>query len=182
MGALATVQTAVFDIAHQVRVTTREHLGHQAVVIRRLIPWMGVLKRLPMIGKDLLEDTPVPRGFGHHRVAPSEGDMIVTVKRLYHGLAASSTPHRAIHGHPHPARSSLLNGSFRDRKNEKSFYVAAVVKPPCVFFFPACSGRCVTSPRAGSRLPWMLAPRASNDLQLYTTTFLRRPAPGRWPP
>ena len=34
-------------------------------------------------------------------------------------------------------------------KNEKSFYVAAVVKPSCVFFFPACSGRCITSPRAG---------------------------------
>ena len=30
-----------------------------------------------------------------------------------------------------------------------TFYVAAVVKPSCVFFFPACSGRCVPSPRAG---------------------------------
>ena len=55
--------------------------------------------------------------------------MIVTVKRLYHGLAAASTPHRPIHGHPQPPRSSLINESFRDRKNEKSFYVAAIVKP-----------------------------------------------------
>ena len=45
-----------------------------------------------------------------------------------------------------------------------AFYVAAVVKPSCVFFFPVFSGRCVTSPRAVSRLPWALAPRVSNDL------------------
>jgi hypothetical protein len=42
-------------------------------------------------------------------------------------------------------------------------------------------GRCVTSPRAVSRLPWALAPRASNDLPPYTTNFLSSPAPGRWP-
>ncbi len=34
-----------------------------------------------------------------------------------------------------------------------SFYVAAVGKPAGVCFFPAFSGRCVTSPRVGSRLP-----------------------------
>jgi hypothetical protein len=67
-------------------------------------------------------------------------------------------------------------------KNANSFYVAAVVKPSCVFFFPAFSGRCGTSPRAVWRLPWALAPRACNDLQPYTINFLRSPAPGRWPP
>jgi hypothetical protein len=46
---------------------------------------MGALKRLPVIGEDLLEDTPVPRGYCHHAVAPSEGDTLVTVQRLYHG-------------------------------------------------------------------------------------------------
>src|SRR5262245_1514837 len=120
---LATLLAAVFDIAHLFRVATCQHLGYQAIVVRRLIPRMGVLKRLPVIGKDLLEDTPIPRGFGHHRVAPSEGDRIVTVKRLYHGLAAASTPHRPIHGHPQPPRSSLINESFRDRKNEKSYTI-----------------------------------------------------------
>jgi hypothetical protein len=42
----------------------------------------------------------------------------------------------------------LRHGDFRDWEKEISFYVAAVVKPSCVFFCPACSGRCVTSPRA----------------------------------
>jgi hypothetical protein len=40
---------------------------------------MGVLKRGPVIGKNLLEDTPVPRDVCHHRVAPSEGDQVVWV-------------------------------------------------------------------------------------------------------
>src|SRR5215813_11491490 len=121
MLPLATLLAAVFDITHLVGVATREHLGYQAIVVRGLIPRVGVLKRLPVIDKDLLEDTPVPRGFGHHRVAPSWGDRIVTVKRLYHGLATSSTPHQPVHGQPHYPRSSLINGSFRDRENEKSY-------------------------------------------------------------
>jgi hypothetical protein len=38
-----------------------------------------------VIGKDLFEDAPVPGGLCHHRVAPSWGDQIMVVKRLYHG-------------------------------------------------------------------------------------------------
>jgi len=30
-----------------------------------------------VIGKDLLENTPVPHGLGHHQVAPSWGHQIV---------------------------------------------------------------------------------------------------------
>src|SRR6267143_5312233 len=56
---LTAVQAAVCDIAHQVWVPTRQPLGYQAVVIRRLIPRMGVLKRLPVLSKDLLKDMPV---------------------------------------------------------------------------------------------------------------------------
>ena len=37
-----------------------KHLAHQIIVIGGLIPRMGVLKRLPVIGKDLLKDAPVP--------------------------------------------------------------------------------------------------------------------------
>src|SRR5713101_6515418 len=121
MLALATVQATVFDVPHLFRVATPKHLGHQAIIIRRLVTRMGVLKRVPVIGKDLLEDTPVPRGCCNHRVAPSGGDTIVTVQRLYHALAASSTPHRPVYGPPQPPRSSLINGSFRDRKNAFSY-------------------------------------------------------------
>jgi hypothetical protein len=84
MGALATLQAAIFDIAHLVRVPTREHLRHQALIVGRLVTRMDVLKRLPVIGEDLLEDIPVPRRLDQHRVAPSEGDQMVAVKRLYH--------------------------------------------------------------------------------------------------
>src|SRR5216683_5358461 len=91
---------------------------------------MGVLKRLPVIGKDLLEDTPVPRGCCNHRVAPSGGDTIVTVQRLYHALAASSTPHRPVYGPPQPPRSSLINGSFRDRKNAFSYTIEIPTRSP----------------------------------------------------
>src|SRR4030095_528708 len=48
-----------------------------------------------------------------------------------------------------------------------SFYVAAVVKPSCVFFFSLHSillRRCVTWPRSHWRLPVALGPRVSNDL------------------
>src|SRR5438876_1258175 len=100
MGALATLQAAVLDIAHLVRVATRQHLGHEAIVVGGLIPRMGALKRVPALGKDLLEDTPVPRGLWHHRGAPSWGDELLTVQRLYHASSASSTPHRPVLGQP----------------------------------------------------------------------------------
>ena len=57
---LATVQAAVFDVADLLRIATRQHLGHQAIIIGCLVARMGVLKGVPVLGKDLLEDTPVP--------------------------------------------------------------------------------------------------------------------------
>jgi len=70
-GSDYTVQAAVFDVAHLRGVATREHLGHQAIVIPGLVARMGTLKRLPVVGKDLLEDVPVPRGRCKHTRAPS---------------------------------------------------------------------------------------------------------------
>jgi hypothetical protein len=58
--ALATLQAAVLNIAHLVWIPARQHLGHQAIIVGRLVAWMRVLKGLPVIGKNLLEDTPVP--------------------------------------------------------------------------------------------------------------------------
>src|SRR5438105_13638090 len=84
---------------------------------------MGALKRLPVVGKDLLENAPVPRGYCNHPVAPTGGNAIVTMKRLYHGLPASSTPPGPVDSHPHPPLSSLSNGSFRDRENEFSYTI-----------------------------------------------------------
>src|SRR5215813_13586141 len=106
MLALSTVQAAVFDVPHLFRVAARQHLGHQVVVVGRLVARMGALKRLPMVSKDLLENIPVPRGGCYHRIAPSWGDQLVAVPRLYHASAASSTPHRPVYAHPHPLLSS----------------------------------------------------------------------------
>jgi hypothetical protein len=47
----------------------------------------------------------------------------VTMKRLYHGLPASSTPHRPVDSHPHPPLSSLSNGSFGDQENAFSYTI-----------------------------------------------------------
>src|SRR5262245_50055758 len=103
MGALATPQAAVFDIAHLFRVATRQHLGHQALVVGRLVAGMGVGKRVPVLGKNLLKDTPVPRGLCQHQVVPSRGDDLLMMKRLYHASAASSTPPPPGPRQPSPA-------------------------------------------------------------------------------
>jgi hypothetical protein len=58
MLALATVAAAILDIAHLRGVATGEHLAHELIVLRRLRAPMGRLKRLPGIGKDVLQDPP----------------------------------------------------------------------------------------------------------------------------
>src|SRR5205823_7330483 len=114
---LATLQATVCEVPHFLGVAARQHLGHQVIVVGRLVARMGLLKRLPVVSKDLLEDIPVPRGGCHHRIAPSGGDQSVAMERLYHASAASSTPHPASLRYPHLTRLSLMNESFRDRKN-----------------------------------------------------------------
>ena len=105
------------------RVATPEHLGHQAIIVRRLVTRKGVLKRGPVLGKDLLEDTPVPRGLYHHRVAPRWGGSMVAVQRLYHVSSASSIPHQSSPGHPHLNRCSLSHRDFWDWENALSYTI-----------------------------------------------------------
>src|SRR5262249_17432785 len=89
---LTTVQTAIFDVAHLRGVATGKHLAHQIIVIGGLIPRMSVLKHLPVIGKDLLKDAPVPCGCCQHPSPPSEEVEIVVGLWLYHVSSALSTP------------------------------------------------------------------------------------------
>src|SRR5687767_6281738 len=123
MVALSARLTAVFDIAHFVGVATVEHLGHQRVIVGRLITGTNAFKLVPVISKDLLEDTPVPGGLCHHRVAPSWGHEIGLVKRFYHASAASSTPHRSIAGHPLSTCLPLNHTDFWDRENALSYTI-----------------------------------------------------------
>ena len=50
-----------------------QHLsfGYQAIVVGRLVAWMGMFEPIPVLSKDLLEDIQVTcRGYKHQR-APS---------------------------------------------------------------------------------------------------------------
>ena len=89
---LATVQAVVFDVADLLRIATRQHLRDQASVVGRLIARIGALKRLPVIGKNLFEDTPVPHGCCQHPRPPSEGLGIVAAPWLYHVFSALTIP------------------------------------------------------------------------------------------
>src|SRR6516164_4427160 len=102
---------------------------------------MGVLKRLPMIGKDLLEDTPVSRGCCQHRIAPSGGDTMVTVQRLYHTLPAQSTPSSAFIGHP---PTTAITAYISITKNENSY---AIEIQEGWSVFPTRIRRCIVSRR-----------------------------------
>src|SRR5262249_23451160 len=96
--ALAAVQAAVFDGADLLRIATREHLRDQAIVVGHLIARRDALKRVPVIGKDLFEDTPVPRGCCQHPRPPREGVGIVAVPWLYHVSSALSMPPPRLQG------------------------------------------------------------------------------------
>ena len=105
---LATGQAAVLDIAHCRRVTTVKHLGHQIIVVGRLVTRMGLLERLPVIGTDVLKDTPGPCGCCQPLRPPSAGGRIVTVPWLYHGASSLSTPPQCVQGSPFHRRGNYL--------------------------------------------------------------------------
>ena len=71
MGALTALQTAVRHLAQLVGISTPKHLGSQAIIVGRLGAWMGVLKPVPVLSKDLLEDIPGPCRCYTHQGAPS---------------------------------------------------------------------------------------------------------------
>src|SRR5687767_14225509 len=126
MFALAALMTAVVEVTHFVGVATLKHVGHQAIIVRPLVTRMGMLKHGPVIGKDLLEDTPVPQDVCHHQAAPSERDQVVWMKRFYHASAVSSTPDRPTLGYSQSPRLSLSHGDFWDRENAFSYAIEII--------------------------------------------------------
>jgi hypothetical protein len=134
-----------------------------------------MLQRLPVIGKDLLEDTPVQRRGCTHRLALSWGDTLVTVQRLYHALPASSTPHQSVPGHPSPV--SFILELWRLLGPGKCIFLLccrccpASLWPLCCrccqaslwMFFPPFWTHCGTGPRLLWRLPVVWEPRISHD-------------------
>src|SRR5262249_16944780 len=72
-----------------------------------------------------------------------------------------------VRGSVTPPCADTIRGAFSSRaesstKNEKSFYVAAVVKPWCVFFLSCILGRSPPWPRAIFRRPLMPRVRVCN--------------------
>jgi len=58
MLALASVLTAIGDISHLLRVAAPEHLVYEAIIVARIVARVDTLKPLPVIDKNLFEDTP----------------------------------------------------------------------------------------------------------------------------
>ena len=88
MFTLATLRTAVLDIAHFLRRTTPEHLVHEAILVGFIIARMDAFKPIPVLDKDLLEDVPVLRGRCNHEGAPSWGMGMFAVQLFYHVSSA----------------------------------------------------------------------------------------------
>ena len=86
MGALSTVETAVFDITHLVRIPTPEHLVDEAIIVARMVAWVDACEPVPVLDKDLFEDVPVLRGCCKHQGTPSGGIGIFAVQLF-------TTPH-----------------------------------------------------------------------------------------
>src|SRR5947209_7798075 len=120
---------------------------------------MGALKRVPALGKDLLEDTPVPRGLWHHRGAPSWGDELLTVQRLYHASSASSTPHRPVLGQP-----SLASFILESRGLPGS----GKCKILCYGHNNASACRCPDRRSGYLRYRWRLSPTAKLPCQIVS--------------
>src|SRR5262249_32992914 len=100
MLTLSTVQAAVFDVPHLFRVATRQHLGHQVIIVGRLVARMGAGEPVPVRSKELLEDTPVPRRGYTHQGPRSWGRV---------GWGPAVVPPRLYAVHPPSARTSDLS-------------------------------------------------------------------------
>ena len=55
----AIEQYSGLEVPHFLWGAAMKHLRHQVIVVGRLVARMGALKRLPVLGEDLLKDVPV---------------------------------------------------------------------------------------------------------------------------
>jgi hypothetical protein len=102
MLALTTGETALCARPHLVWMATRQHLGHQIMRVGRLIARMGVGESIPVVGKELLEDVPVPCGCCQHEGPPSAESDTVAIPLWSHSSSALSIPPRCAREPPHP--------------------------------------------------------------------------------
>src|SRR5215510_11931439 len=96
MGALATMQTAVCTIAYFLRIPTPEHLVHEAIIVGCIVARIDVLKPVPVLDKDLLEDVPVLRGCYNHAGAQRWGRVRCSLWLWCPTSPTQSTPSSAF--------------------------------------------------------------------------------------
>ena len=141
MGALATVLTAILDIAHLVGVAAVEHLLHKTVIIAGVVARLDLFEAVPVIDKDLLEDVPVPARLENHQSAPSEGYRDVDDDVFLPRLALWVHPvHRSAPACLHPPSHPRRTGTSGYLKNANSLTIKIT---PC--------GRTIPLDR---RTPW----------------------------
>jgi hypothetical protein len=49
MGALPTLETPIFAVAHLVGIAASEHLGHEAIIVAAIVARIGVFKAVPVL-------------------------------------------------------------------------------------------------------------------------------------
>ena len=131
MGALATVLTAILDIAHLVGVAAVEHLLHKTVIIAGVVARVDLFEAVPVIDKDLLEDVPVPGRLENHQSAPSEGYWDVDDDVFLPRLALWVHPvHRSSPACLHPPSHPGTTGTSGHLKNANSL---TIKKKECPF-------------------------------------------------
>src|SRR5438128_7773706 len=84
MGALTTLQTAIFDRAHLVGIPAPEHLLDKFIIVAAIVPRIDVCKSVPVLGKDLFEDAPRRRSCCSHQAASLQSVGVCVVERFYH--------------------------------------------------------------------------------------------------
>src|SRR5919106_1897978 len=121
MGALATVLTAILDIAHPVGIAAVQHLLHKTVIIAGVVARIDLFEAVPVIDTDLLEDVPVPRRLENHQSAPSEGYWDVDDDVFLPRLALWVHPaHRSSPACLHPPSHPGTTGTSGHLKNANS--------------------------------------------------------------
>src|SRR5262249_53161014 len=106
MLALASVPTAVGDIPHLLRVSAPEHLVHEPLIVARVIARVDTLKPIPVIDKNLFEDTPCRQRCCYHQTASLWGVRLYVVGLSTTFSSPNPPQHRPAPGPvlhpPHP--------------------------------------------------------------------------------
>ena len=119
MGTLPTPETPIVDIAHLGGIAAPEHLDYQAIIVAAIVPRVGACKAVPMVGKDLFEDTPRRRRGYRHEAASLQTCWVVCgstfLPQTAHWLHSVSGPHQ---GPSFPYLALVSRGREANRQME----------------------------------------------------------------